>query len=109
MVVAVEYARQANLLTTIGIDHAGHLISHVRSMIGEGLVAVMDSPPSVDLALVMEKFNNDKKHRTEHYRMVVPQADGELELISVPRTDATRSSIEAAYLSGLRLIGYPGF
>lgn len=109
MVVAVEYAKHAGLLTAVGIERASHLISHVRSMIGDGLAKVMDSPPKVDLVLVMEKFNNDKKHRTEHYRMVVPQADGGLELISEPRNDATRSCIEAAYLSGLSLIGYPGF
>ena len=109
MVVAVEFAKQTNLLTLLGESHSSNLIDHVRSMIGEGLVAVMKSPPSVNLALVMEKFNNDKKHRTESYRMVVPQADGGLELISVPRTDAVRGQIEAAYLSGLRLIGYPGF
>ena len=55
----------------------------------------------------MEKFNNDKKHRTEAYRMVVPKGDGELVLISAPKTEAVRRDIELAYQSGFAAIAYP--
>lgn len=107
MVVAVEYAKQAQLLTPVGISHAEHLISHVKALLGEGLKRVVAHPPRIDLALIMEKFNNDKKHRTEAYRMVVPKGDGNLVLISAPKTDAVRRDIELAYQSGLAAIAYP--
>lgn len=107
MVVAVEYAKQAQLLTSLGIDHAEHLISHVKSMLGDGLRNVVANPPKIDLELIMEQFNNDKKHRTELYRMVVPKGDGELVLISAPKTEIVRSDIELAYQAGLAAIGYP--
>ncbi|OGV76382.1 MAG: hypothetical protein A3I83_05605 [Methylotenera sp. RIFCSPLOWO2_02_FULL_45_14] len=109
MVIAVEYAKQSHLLSPTGLDRANHLIQHVKSMMGDGLGKVMSSPPTIDLALVMEKFDNDKKHRTEHYRMVVPKADGGLELISESRVDDIRVRIRLAYVSGLRAIAYPGF
>jgi 3-dehydroquinate synthase len=109
MVIAVEYAKQSHLLSNTGLDKASHLIEHVKSMIGEGLTKVMSNPPKVDLSLVIEKFDNDKKHRSEHYRIVVPNDDGALELIAVAKDDKTRSLIRAAYISGLQAIAYPGF
>jgi len=109
MVVAVEYAKTSDLLSPTGISHAEHLIQHVKSMLGDGLEKVIASPPKIDLALIMEKFNNDKKHRTEFYRMVVPKGDGELELISESRTDAVRNRIKLAYQVGLADIGYANY
>jgi 3-dehydroquinate synthase len=106
MVVAVEYAKIATLLSPTGISRAEHLIAHVKSMLGEGLKNVMASPPEIDLALVMEKFNNDKKHRAEFYRMVVPKEDGDLELISETKTDAILNRIRLSYQQGLSEIGY---
>lgn len=106
MVVAVEYAKIAALLTPTGISRAEHLIGHVKSMLGEGLKNVMANPPAIDLALVMEKFNNDKKHRADFYRMVVPKEDGELELISESKTEAVSNRIRLAYQLGLSEIGY---
>jgi 3-dehydroquinate synthase len=106
MVAAVEYAKIAALLSPTGISRAEHLIAHVKSMLGDDLKNVMANPPEIDLALVLEKFNNDKKHRTEFYRMVVPKEDGELELISQTKTDAILNRIRLAYQQGLSEIGY---
>lgn len=109
MVVAVEYAKKAQLLSPIGVTRAEHLIQHVKSMLGDGLKNVIANPPKIDLVLIMEKFNNDKKHRTDVYRMVVPTGDGELVLISEAKTDAVRSNIELAYQAGLANIAYPNY
>lgn len=106
MIVAVEYAKKAELLSSVGISHADHLIQHVKSMLGEGLKRVIEHPPKLDLELIMEKFNNDKKHRTDMYRMVVPNGDGELVLISAEKNDAVRKNIESAYQTGLANIAY---
>lgn len=107
MVVAVEYAKQAQLLSPIGLGHTEHLISYVKIVLGDALGNVLVHPPRIDLVSIMEKFNNDKKHRTEAYRMVVPRGDGDLVLISMPKTDAVRSDIELAYQAGLAAIAYP--
>ena len=109
MVVAVKYAKQTGLLSEQGAARTAHLIDHVKSIMGEGLVSVLAMPPSIDLSMVMEKFDNDKKHRTNAYRVVLPKADGGLELISVPRTDTVRNQIRVAYAAGLKDIAYPGF
>lgn len=109
MVVAVEYAKKSSLLSPVGISRAEHLIQHVKSMLGDGLENVIANPPKIDLALIMEKFNNDKKHRTELYRMVVPKGDGELELISEPITDTVQNRIKSAYQAGLLEIGYTNY
>jgi 3-dehydroquinate synthase len=107
MVVAVEYAKKAKMLSPVGIQRADHLIQHVKSMLGEGLKNVIKHPPKLNLDLIMEKFNNDKKHRTDFYRMVVPKSDGELALISADKIDDVRKNIELAYQTGLANIAYP--
>ena len=106
MVAAVEYAKIAALLSPTGISRAEHLIAHVKSMLGDDLKNVMANPPEIDLALVMEKFNNDKKHRTDCYRMVVPKEDGELVLMSESKSDAVLNHIRLAYQLGLSELGY---
>jgi 3-dehydroquinate synthase len=106
MVVAVEYAKASELLSAAGISRAEYLIRHVKSMLGDGLKNVIANPPKIDLALVLEKFNNDKKHRTDCYRMVVPKEEGDLFLISEPKNDAVINRIRLAYRYGLAEIGY---
>jgi 3-dehydroquinate synthase len=76
-------------------------------MLGDGLKNVIEHPPKLNLDLIMEKFNNDKKHRTDFYRMVVPKSDGELALISADKIDDVRKNIELAYQTGLANIAYP--
>lgn len=107
MVVAVEYAKNTHQLTEVGLLHANHLIDHVKEMVGAGLCKVMNNPPLIDLSLVLEKFENDKKHRTGFYRVVVPQGDGALVLVSEPRTAEIQDKLRSAYLSGLKAIEYP--
>ena len=109
MVIAVEYAKSANLLSALGEVSANDLINHVKSLLGEGLEKVLSEPPEIDLDMVMEKFNNDKKHSDEFYRIIVPNKDGELSLISEPRNDKTMIQIRKAYINGLVNIGYKGY
>ena len=106
MVVAVEYAKASALLSATGINRAEHLIQHVKVMLGDGLKNVIANPPEIDLVLVLEKFNNDKKHRTDCYRMVVPKEEGELALISEPKNEAVRNRIRLAYQRCLAEISY---
>ena len=82
------------------------LRKHVRDMFGRGNTAVIAHPPAVDIALTMEKFDYDKKHKAGFYRMVTPDAEGRLELKLHPRNDATRAAVSGAYQRALQDIGW---
>jgi 3-dehydroquinate synthase len=101
MMVAVEYANGQSWLSATGKEHASVLASHIKGMIGVGNGCIVKPPASIDLVRIMEKFENDKKHLAEAYRIVCPRHDGALELISMPKTDATRSGIAEAYRRAL--------
>ena len=109
MVIAAEYAKITGVLTDKGLACTEHLAEHVKSLMGEGLSLVMESPPTINLDVVMEKFNHDKKHQSNNYRMVIPTGDGGLELVAVSNQDNERSRIKSAYIKGLHEIGYPDF
>ncbi|RKP59071.1 3-dehydroquinate synthase [Pararobbsia silviterrae] len=96
MLVAIDFAKRGAHLTPAGTAQADALARHVEAMTD----IVVESGvrwPRVDLAAVLQKFDNDKKHNSEFYRVVVPVRDGELELISIPRTDATRAALRTSY------------
>ncbi|MBW5435828.1 3-dehydroquinate synthase [Bradyrhizobium canariense] len=108
MLVANEYARRHGNLTSDGLERADHLASHVRALLGSGASSCLPPGlPMIDLALVMDKFDYDKKHRPGFYRIIVPSGDGGLELISVPKTDEVRRNIVAAYEAALGDIPWP--
>ena len=109
MVIAAEYAKITGVLTDKGLACTEHLAEHVKSLMGKGLSLVMETPPTINLDVVMEKFNHDKKHQTNNYRMVIPTGDGGLELVAVSKQDNERSRIKSAYINGFHEIGYPGF
>lgn len=48
---------------------------------------------SIDFDAVMRKFESDKKHRAEYYRMVIPVEDGDLKLVSELKNTATQVAI----------------
>jgi 3-dehydroquinate synthase len=106
MLVAIEYARCRNWLSPIGTDVTNQLRDYVRSLLGEGANRVARCPPKINLARVNEKFNNDKKHRSDSYRMVVPWQDGALELVSEPRGESVRRDIAHAFESVFNEVGW---
>jgi len=106
MMVAVEYAGKKNWLSQTGIDLTASLTKHVKSMLGKGSDCIVTPPAAIDLKLINEKFNNDKKHLSEFYRLVCPLRDGELELVTVTRSDDVRSDILLAYVSVFKEIGW---
>lgn len=96
MLVAIDFAKRGARLTQTGASHAEALGRHVSAMTD----IVVESGvrwPKVDLTAVLQKFDNDKKHNTEFYRVVVPVRDGELELVSIARNDDTRAALRASY------------
>jgi 3-dehydroquinate synthase len=81
--------------------------SHVRTLLGAGASCVHTSLPVIDLGLVMDKFDHDKKHHPGSYRIIVPCGDGGLELISVPKNDKVRRDIVSAFEAALGQIPWP--
>lgn len=96
MLVAVDFAKRGARLTPTGEAQADTLVRHVEAMTDIVIKAGVRWP-HVDLAAVLQKFDNDKKHNSEFYRVVVPVRDGELELVSIPRSDDTRHALRASY------------
>jgi len=96
MVIAEEYAKQQNLLESAGVNCIGQLTEHIELLFRE-LPQLVKELRNLDLDLISEKFENDKKHYVDQYRIVVPKGNGALELISVPRTEQGRSTISKAY------------
>jgi hypothetical protein len=86
-----------------------HLGSHVRTLLGTGASCVQTSLPVIDLGLVMDKFDHDKKHQPGSYRIIIPRGDGGLELISVPKTDKVRRDFVSAFEAALGQIPWPFF
>ncbi len=107
MLAAVKYARQNNRLAQTGSDRTDHLVQHIKTLLGGGSNNVVQNPPVIDLALVMDKFDHDKKHRSDSFRIIVPQGDGALELISEPKNDKVRNDVVTAYERALQDVGWP--
>jgi hypothetical protein len=54
----------------------------------------------------LAKFEGDKKHRHEEYRMVIPVANGGLILHSCPKNENSKLMIEQAFKKTFELHGF---
>lgn len=96
MLIAIDYAQRRDRLSSKGHERAAQLEEHVRAMMS--LVTAHGVRwPDVDLREVMRKFENDKKHRSDAYRVVLPISDGTLDLVSEPRDNMTRQHLRISY------------
>ena len=100
MVVAEEYAKQQGLLTSSGTECVGLLTDHVELLLKE-MPQLSGELRSLDLDLICEKFDNDKKHQVGQYRIVVPKGIGALELVNVARTVQGKAIIRNAYRAAI--------
>ena len=83
-----------------GSECIGRLTDHVEQLLRE-LPQLVEELRSLDIDLVTEKFDNDKKHQADQYRIVVPKGAGSLELVGIPRTKEGRVTIKAAYRAAI--------
>ena len=109
MVIAIEYAKQNNYLNHEGLERTQMLSDHVRLMIAESLSDLLATFPKLDLNQIIEKFDHDKKHQTNSYRLIIPKEEGALTIINQDKTEEVRQKITKAYQLGLNVIGYPNF
>lgn len=96
MVVAEEYARNKALLSSAGAKRSGRLTSYLEGLL-KSLPQLAAQLRNLDYESIALNFSNDKKHKIDQYRIIVPRGDGELCLLSIPRTEQYRSDIIAAY------------
>lgn len=103
MMVAANYAQSQHLLDEKGRNRCGHLIAHVQEL----LATVPESYQtlrSIDLDLVLAKFESDKKHTGDHYRVIVPTQSGDLEIKQLPKSGESLSEIGDVYQDTLSTI-----
>jgi 3-dehydroquinate synthase len=106
VLVACNYARTANALTELGTKCSADLQRYMEQLLEPVRHSIVAALASIDFDAVMQKFESDKKHRADFYRMVIPVEDGGLKLISEPKNAATKMAIHSAYLNTFRALGY---
>lgn len=96
MIVAIKYAENHQLLNSNGVITIERFNYHIQKLLREihGLQEILDD---LDLLDVMGKFESDKKHQAEYYRVVVPANAGRLELLSIEKSNRSREDIIQAF------------
>ncbi len=103
MLVAVHYAQFRKLVLPFAQSRVQNFAQHVRLMLNS---IELPEPKGLDLSVFMQKFEGDKKHKKDVYRMVCPTAHGALELVSEPKNPETQKVIREAYKQALNDIGW---
>jgi 3-dehydroquinate synthase len=103
MVVAEEFAKQQAQLNSAGVASIGRMTDHVEALLKE-LPNLEKELRGLDLGVIADKFDNDKKHLADQYRIVVPKENGALALIQVPRSEQGRANIKEAYRTAIERI-----
>jgi 3-dehydroquinate synthase len=103
MLVAVTYSKLRGLLLPQGMQNIQIFVEHVKAMLAS---IQLQEPNILDLNVFMQKFEGDKKHKKDLYRMVCPTVDGALELIAEPKNAQTQQTIRLAYKQALNDIGW---
>lgn len=101
MLVAGEYAKQQQLLTLQGINREALLANHVMSLL-KHLLNLKSDLQCIEIDRLLDKFDSDKKHQPNVYRVVVPVDNGALMLRSIPRSSESQLHIQAAFESVIK-------
>lgn len=101
MAIACSFSRQNGPLTSTGNQLVDLLEQHIRCML-----EILDADPDfikspIDINSVLDKFEFDKKHQSDAYRLVVPNSEGILEITKIPRNSSSRKLIERIYCETL--------
>ena len=106
ILTANYYANLVGKLNETGQIRANKLNAYLVSLLKPIEDALKQSLLKIDFNVVLAKFEGDKKHRQDLYRMVIPQQGGDLILISTPKNEYSRNLIQQAYLESLKKYGY---
>lgn len=100
MLVAEAYAKQHGLLMPAGVDRVEVLSKHIVTLL-QHINTLSSELAKLDLNKVIHAFDSDKKHLGTAYRVVLPVSEGNLELVSLPKTVDSRSAILLSYSSAI--------
>jgi 3-dehydroquinate synthase len=109
MMVATQYSTLSSLLNEVGENRTKKLDTYLVKLLSPLLGDIRNILVKVDLKFVMAKFESDKKHRHEEYRMVIPAASGNLMLHSCPKNETSKILIEQAFKKTFVIHGFLDF
>lgn len=97
MLVAIEYATQVQNLSGIGKVKSSQLEQYINDLIQPLKKELCEILTKIDLASVMQKFEGDKKHQQDFYRIIIPASSGGLMITSAPKNAQSLAQILSAY------------
>jgi 3-dehydroquinate synthase len=106
MLVATQFATLAKNLTEVGKNQTKKLDAYLIKLLSPLHGDISNILNGMDLKLVLDKFEGDKKHRHEEYRMIIPAENGELILYSCLKNENSRLMIEQVFKKTFALHGF---
>jgi len=97
MLVAIEYATQVENLSGIGKSKSAQLEEYIVDLVEPLNKELGEILSKIDLASVMQKFESDKKHQQDFYRMIIPASSGGLIITSAPKNAQSLAQILSSY------------
>jgi 3-dehydroquinate synthetase len=70
--------------------------SHILELLNS-LPSLKDDVKKIDFDVLLDSFDNDKKHLPSHYRVVLPTKNGELVLHKITRDNQSNNKIIDSY------------
>jgi 3-dehydroquinate synthetase len=98
ILTANYYANVVGRLNEAGQIRANQLNAYLVRLLKPIEDALKQSLLKIDFKVVLAKFEGDKKHRQDLYRMVIPHQGGDLMLTSTPKNEDSRSIISRRLL-----------
>jgi len=105
MIVAVNLALSRSWLSPTGQRNTLALVKHVKDMLG-AIAGEILMPQKIELDKLLDKFDSDKKHRSDRFQIVCPCADGRLELVPMDKDAESRHDIQSAFHNAFVQIGW---
>lgn len=106
MIIANHFALITNKMSNKGIKKINQLNNYIVELIGINLENIMTKVPLLNMVDILEKFDSDKKHYKDAYRVIVPNHDGSLLIKEIPINQESKALITSAYIGGLTSMGY---
>ena len=106
MLVASQFSSLAVGLTEAGKIQTNKLDAYLIQLLSPLHGEIKSILTNMDLKLALAKFEGDKKHRHEEYRMVIPAENGGLILHSCPKNENSKWMIEQAFQKTFALHGF---
>ena len=84
-------------------DQLQLLDSHLRRLLSE-IPNLADELKNLSAAEILDRFEADKKHREDSYRVILVAESGAVELVKLPRDEHTRKSVKLAFTRALGMV-----